>query len=214
MKLRANAIDITGHRFGRLVAVKPIGKQSGKIVWEFDCDCGNKANYLSFLPRAGHVVSCGCWRRRRNGLASSRSYQIWIKMIKRCNQKNDKDYINYGGRGIRVCKRWEVFENFYADMGEAPKGISIDRINNNGGYSKENCRWASQKTQHRNKRTNHYISFQGETMTVSDWAEKLNINFSTLWKRLKRNLPLEKALVPHLLNGRSSIYVKKGITVK
>jgi hypothetical protein len=123
-------------------------------------------------------------------------------MVKRCNKANDKDYPNYGGRGIRVCESWLVFENFYADMGEAPEGTTLDRINNNDGYSKENCRWATSKVQHRNKRTNQYISFQGETMTISDWAEKLNLQYSTLWRRLKRNLPLEKALVPRLLNAR------------
>jgi hypothetical protein len=123
-------------------------------------------------------------------------------MVKRCDKANDKDYPNYGGRGIRVCESWLVFENFYADMGEAPEGTTLDRINNDDGYSKENCRWATSNVQHRNKRTNQYISFQGETMTISDWAEKLNLQYSTLWRRLKRNLPLEKALVPRLLNAR------------
>jgi len=202
MKLRKNATDITGQRFGKLVAIRPVGKQATKVVWEFLCDCGRTVQYMSWLPRTGQVVSCGCWRKRRGGLATTRSYQIWVKMVKRCNKANDKDYPNYGGRGIRVCESWLVFENFYADMGEAPEGTTLDRINNNDGYSKENCQWATSKVQHRNKRTNQYISFQGETMTISDWAEKLNLQYSTLWRRLKRNLPLEKALVPRLLNAR------------
>jgi hypothetical protein len=214
MKLKKNAVDITGQRFGKLVAIKPVGRQSGKIVWEFLCDCGSTTQYMSWMPRTGSVVSCGCWRKRRDGLATTRAYQIWAKMIKRCDKANDKDYPNYGGRGIRVCERWKLFENFYADMGEALGKTTLDRIDNAEGYSKENCRWVLMKTQQNNKRTNVNITYQGITLTISEWAEKLNIGYSTLWRRLKRNLPLEKALVPHRLNGHSSICENKGITAK
>ncbi len=86
MKLKKNAVDIVGQRFGKLVAIKPVGRQSGKIVWEFLCDCGNTAQYMSWMPRTGSVVSCGCWRKRRDGLATTRAYQIWKKMIKRCDK--------------------------------------------------------------------------------------------------------------------------------
>jgi hypothetical protein len=214
MKLRKNAVDITGQRFGMLFAIKPIGTKGGKVIWEFDCDCGSKAHYRSSLVRGGEVVSCGCWRKRRKGLATSRAYQIWAKMLKRCNKASDKDYKNYGGRGIQVCERWMFFENFYEDMGEAPEGTTLDRKNNAAGYSKENCRWAAIKTQQNNKRTNVYLTHQGITLTISQWAEKLNLGYSTLWRRLKRNLPLEKVLAPRLLNGHSSICENKGTTVK
>lgn len=214
MKLKKNAIDITGQRFGKLVAIKPVGKQATKIVWEFLCDCGNRAQYMSWLPRTGSVVSCGCWRKRRNGLATTRAYQVWAKMIKRCDEKNDRDYPNYGGRGIRVCERWKSFEYFYEDMGEAPENMTLDRINNEDGYSKDNCRWASMKTQKVNKRTNVYLTYQGITLTISEWAKKLNLGYSTLWRRMKRNLPLEKVLAPRLLNGRSSICENRDITAK
>jgi hypothetical protein len=215
MKFHRNAKDISGQRFGRLVATTPTEKrEGGKIVWEFDCDCGNKVNYRSSLVTLGEVVSCGCWRKRRGGLSTTRSYQIWAKMIKRCDEANDKDYPNYGGRGIQVCDRWKFFENFYEDMGEAPDKKTLDRINNAEGYSKENCRWVLIKTQQNNKRTNVQITYQGITLTISGWAEKLNIGYSTLWRRLKRNLPPEKALVPRRLNGHSSICEHKGTTAK
>ena len=214
MLLKKNAVDIAGQRFGKLVAIKPVSKQSGKIVWEFLCDCGNTANYMSWLPRKGQVVSCGCWRKRQKGLATTRSYQIWAKMIQRCASVDHKNYLNYGKRGIKVCDEWLIFSNFYGDMGEAPEGKSLDRINNDGDYCKENCRWASNRTQHTNKRTNRFITYQGRTMTLVEWAEELNIRSSTLWRRLKRNLPLEKALVPHRLNGRSNILGNKDIYAK
>jgi hypothetical protein len=194
--------DITGQKFGKLTAITPVGSKNKRIFWSFLCECGVKKEINPNSVKNGSVVSCGCWKKRRNGLSTTRSYQIWFKMIERCNDIYD---LNYGGRGIKVCERWKSFDCFYEDMGEPLPNMSLDRIDNDGNYEQSNCRWASASEQLRNTRRNVYIEFQGQRKTISDWADFLGIKRSTLWRRLKRKLPLEKALQPRLLNARSSI---------
>lgn len=105
-------------------------------------------------------------------------------MKSRCQNKNNKDWDRYGGRGIKISKRWEKFENFLADMGQPPPGETLDRIDNNKGYSLKNCRWATRKEQGNNKRNNYLVEFNGETRTISEWAKLKNINPQTLYFRL------------------------------
>lgn len=127
-------------------------------------------------------------------LKRSSTYESWNDIIKRCTNPNHKRYKDWGGRGIKVCERWLKFEHFLEDMGECPNGLTIDRINNDGNYCKENCRWATRKKQCRNKRNNRLIKFNGETKCLIEWAEKFNINWHTLYSRLSRNWSIEKAL--------------------
>lgn len=124
----------------------------------------------------------------------NRTYRIWKEMRKRCNNKNCHEYKNYGGRGIAVCARWSKFENFLADMGEAPADLSIDRKNNDGHYEPVNCRWATQLEQMSNTRVNRYIAFRGETLHLSEWARRIGIGVSALHSRFKKGWPLEVAL--------------------
>jgi hypothetical protein len=112
-------------------------------------------------------------------------------MKDRCFNITNKSYANYGGRGISVCKRWECFENFYEDMGEPPEGRSLDRIDNNKGYSPGNCRWATRKEQNTNQRSNVLIEFAGRTQTLSEWANEKGINRMTIRSRLDRGVPDE-----------------------
>jgi hypothetical protein len=149
-------IDRTGQRYGRLVAVKYVGAQK----WECLCDCGATCYPHSASLARGHTQSCGCFASERRRVANtthghrhSRAYTAWVNMRRRCSAGvGDKDYAWYGQRGITVCKRWAKFENFYADMGDPPKGTSLDRKNPNRGYMPSNCRWATAAQQAHNSR--------------------------------------------------------------
>lgn len=130
-------------------------------------------------------------------------------MISRCTCKNNEAYQNYGGRGIKVCKRWRIFENFYLDMGDKPAGKTLDRINNNDDYSPENCRWASPKEQSRNKRNNVWITFGEKTQILTDWANEVGLSPGTLKYRIDAGWPVEKALTkgakrPPMKSGQTS----------
>jgi hypothetical protein len=118
-------------------------------------------------------------------MSYSRAYGAWYRMLRRCYSEKNTSYKNYGGRGITVCDRWrESFDNFYRDMGECPDKYELDRIDPNGNYEPDNCRWADRKTQSRNRRNNRRITFNGETKTIAEWAEITGINYSTLYGRL------------------------------
>ena len=130
----------------------------------------------------------------RHGLSETRIHYCWMAMRSRCERPTNHAYANYGGRGIKVCKRWQTFENFIADMGECKAGYSIDRINPNGNYEPGNCRWASQKDQQNNRTNNHRLTMNGETHTISEWCDRLGLSRSTVMDRLAKGWSAEKAL--------------------
>ena len=152
--------NLMGQRFHRLVAIGKAGKSKDKqIIWQCLCDCGELTEVSSSRLRNGTIKSCGCLQREKarqantkHGKYHSRIYSIWRNMITRCTNSNHEKYHNYGGRGITVCERWKIFENFYKDMGDPPDGLTIDRINVNGNYELGNCRWATKFEQEQNKR--------------------------------------------------------------
>src|SRR5580765_3716647 len=152
-------IDLTGQRFGHLVALKDAGRTSdGKVKWLCRCDCGAHTTVQSRNLKSGNTLACGCLNGKtarhahaRRGLLSP-TFHTWTNMIQRCTNPNTISYKNYGARGITVCKRWLKFENFLADMGDRPVGKTLDRIDNDRGYFLTNCRWATWSEQMKNKR--------------------------------------------------------------
>ena len=143
---------------------------------------------------AANHTTHGHAARRIEGSISS-EYQTWARMFQRCTNPRNPAFKDYGGRGITICERWDAFELFLSDMGPKPPGRSLDRIDNNGPYSPENCRWATTQEQARNRRSTKPITWMGETLTITEWAKRLNMNFDMLYTRLvKRGWPVEKAM--------------------
>ena len=185
--------ELKGQKFGKLTAIQYLGSKYQRSYWLWRCDCGKLYKSCGTFVTSGDIVSCGCHRSRRNGLTNTRSYHIWYGMIERCENPKNKSYQNYGGRGITICKRWRDFPSFFKDMGEPPLGLSLDRIDNNRGYSPKNCRWATDREQSNNRRNNRTIRKGDKEMTLSQWAVFLGIRTDTLWRRLRRMSP-ERAL--------------------
>lgn len=150
--------DLTGQCFGRWTVIQYSYKNNNNKhhFWLCECICGNKKNIWSGSLKNGDSKSCGCQnieRITKHKMSRSVEYKTWNDMIQRCTNPNKKEFKNYGGRGIKVSNRWlESFENFYTDMGKKPDDLSLDRINNNDGYYKENCKWSTRSEQNKNKR--------------------------------------------------------------
>lgn len=199
-------IDLIGQRFGRLLVISYSHVNSyNNACWHCLCDCGKEVVRNGTTMRKGKVKSCGCLgkEKRREGLlkvvkthgmSKSKLYSTWQSMMVRCYNQKGVSYPLYGGRGIKVCKRWNKFVNFYKDMGDPPKGYSLDRIDNSKGYSKKNCRWATPKEQSNNKRRNVLMEYNGKIQTRSQWAVEFGIILETLRGRLKRGWSLGDAL--------------------
>ncbi len=197
-------IDLIGERFGRLIVLERVASDRAKNPrWLCLCGCGKEKIILGYNLKNGNTKSCGCLSREihlKHGYSAagkvSKTYTTWQSMIQRCINPNNIRFYCYGGRGIKVCKRWTKFENFLEDMGEHPgKKYQLDRINNNGNYCKSNCRWATRKEQARNTSRNRLISYDGKTQCVAAWAEEYNINYSTLWYRIyESGWSIKKAL--------------------
>ena len=197
------AKDCIGKKFGRLTILKVDHITSrGQSYVLCKCDCGTEKIIKFGSVSTGIIVSCGCRKREVLGLGSithgqsnTRLYEIWSNMKKRCYYPKYNEYERYGGRGITVCKEWENdFSNFYnwAIRSGYSEKLSIDRIDNDKGYSPENCRWVTSKTQCRNKSNNLLVSYQGETKTLIEWSEEKNISYKKLNARYKRGLRNER----------------------
>ncbi len=149
-----------GQRFGNLTAIQPLPPLHGKSIWHFKCDCGKDISARLAHVCSGSTKSCGCYLKQwainkftKHARSHTTEYNIWSSIKQRCTNQKHKYYEHYGGRGIRICKEWEhSFENFLRDVGPRPKGLTLDRINNNGNYEPTNCRWASYKEQRANSR--------------------------------------------------------------
>lgn len=188
-------IDITGDRYGKLVALERSHIENRKTFWKCLCDCGKKSiHYLGHL-RSGTSKSCGCLSRKVKGLSKTKTYKSYNNMMRRCYNPNLPHYVRYGGLGITVCKRWrDSYLNFLKDMGERPDGMTLDRIDSKGNYNKKNCRWATPTEQGRNKKNNRFLTLNGKTATLAEWAPIVGIDQDTLSWRATRGWTDEEAL--------------------
>jgi hypothetical protein len=186
--------DLTGKRFGWLVAIKEAGRtKSRNLLWLCHCDCGSEVVVTSAHLSSGQTRSCGCFRRKassirsvRHGMEGTPVYRAWAAMKERCSNPNHRFYGHYGGRGIVVCDRWLMFENFLQDMGIPGEGMTLERKNNDEGYCLDNCKWASWKEQANNRRSSHIMSYGGKTKTLQQWADKFALPRWSLERKIKR----------------------------
>lgn len=193
-----------GVRIGNLVLVEKTHKVTTRKrpAWRCLCDCGNSIVVLSQSLSAMSAKCCGCERRRKtaqaqitHGMSRTKEWHAWCNMRARCADPNHQSYHNYGGRGIRVCQSWmESFDNFFSDMGIAPPGTTIDRIDNDGDYSPTNCRWTSRKEQARNTRRNRIVQARGKSQCVAAWAEELSVPYDAVRDRLDRGMNPEEVI--------------------
>jgi hypothetical protein len=191
-------IDLTGKRFWRFIVIKRVDNDKcGNLCWLCKCDCGMEKIVRSGDIKSGSIKSCGCLRKEKvtkHGHSNNKTYISWKRMIQRCTNPNDKDYHYYSGRNIKVCREWLKFENFLQDMGERPLRHTIERIDNNKGYYKSNCRWATRKQQQRNKCNNHLKTYNGKTQCLSAWSEEFAIPENILRGRIRRGWSMDKTL--------------------
>lgn len=194
--------EMIGKKFGKLTPIEEGGHMGGLLAYKCQCDCGNIVTVRGPSLRSGNTTSCGCVHKamvgnlnKTHGLHNRPEYSVWQNMITRCTNQSTNCFHRYGGRGISVCDEWRNFEQFYADMGDRPDGMTLDRIDNNGPYSKENCRWATIGEQARNTRRTQLVEYKGKTQCLKDWANEVGIAYNTLRKRFViYNWPFEKAI--------------------
>lgn len=195
------ANDLTGQRFGRLLALcRAENTPQQKARWRCACDCGNEHVVAAAELRKGNSTSCGCFQKEQasrrvktHGLSLHPGYAVWRSMLARCNVASHPAFKNYGGRGISVCPRWLEFGLFWADMGAAyAPGLELDRIDNDGGYSPDNCRWATRIENSRNRRDAVRVEHAGRKWPVADFAAHFGLKTTTIYYRLAHGWPSDK----------------------
>lgn len=197
--------NLVGQKFGKLLVLNYYSKdKNNKVLWNCVCDCGNTTIVRTNDLKSNKVKSCGCYRdcatikrSTKHNKSHTRLYRIYYNMISRCYNTNNDQYINYGGRNIKICDKWlNDFNSFYnwSINNGYESDLTIDRIDNDCDYEPSNCRWTDIKTQSLNRRTNRYITYKNETLTIKEWSDKLNIPYTRIYARLYRGCPIEKIL--------------------
>ena len=192
-------VNLIGQRFGLLLVESRTLNSGKKVNWLCSCDCGKKIIVLGDNLKSKNTKSCGClfnkhghsWTNKK----PTKTYNAWVSLKGRCLNPKDVNWKNYGGRGIKIeDSRWLKFENFLVDMGECPKGMQIDRINNSYGYCKENCHYVTPKQNSRNRRNNYIVTFNGKTACLSEHVEDNGLVYGVVKARINHNWSIEKAL--------------------
>lgn len=209
--MRGRAVqDLSGVAFGRLTVLRHVGSNAHRVsMWECRCECGTIKTVIRSVLKSGESRSCGCLDRERRTTHGhckpyTGEYRSWRSMLARCSDASRK---SYGGRGIVVCDRWAKFEHFIADMGLKPSPRhTLDRINSNGNYEKQNCRWANWTEQGRNRSSNHLVEFKGEQKVLAAWAEHLGIKPYIIYARVTRGVtdPEKLFAMPRTYRGKRS----------
>lgn len=201
--------ELIGKRFERLVVIKRLEPRKGHMHWLCKCDCGNFTEVSTGRLNSGQTKSCGCLQKERaaenkkvhglyynEGGKKSKLYRVWSRMKERCFNPNSFAYKDYGGRGIRVCDEWLDYEPFHkwSILNNYREGFSIERVDNDGNYEPSNCKWIPISQQASNRRSVRYLTFNGQTMSVTEWGEKLDLKPTNILTRLRRGWTVERAL--------------------
>lgn len=196
-------IDLTGCRFGMLLALKEVGNQLNAVMWECKCDCGKITRITTGNLRQGRSTSCGCNKSKSISLNRARhgetrggvltaEFRAWSGMKDRCENPSAEKYPRYGGRGIKVCEKWQKYENFLSDMGRKPTPKhSIERVDNDKGYDPDNCIWATAEVQANNKSTTRILVFEGRSQSLTQWAREFGIKRSAMRRLVRNGWPLQ-----------------------
>lgn len=196
------AIDITGQRFGKLVAIEPAATRRGQNFWLFRCDCGTAKEVRKSHVVAGCTISCGCFSANTtHGLSHTRFWAVWKAMKQRCRNQKTSAYHRYGGRGIDYCPEWETFEGFAAWA--IPAGyaddLELDRIDNDGNYCPENCQFISHRANSRKTSAVALVEYGGAKVPIIELAEQFGVAATTIKTRIRRGWTIERALIPSLI---------------
>ena len=191
-------VDMTGKKFGRLSVIEYAGRSNkSHALWRLKCDCGKVIIAPGSGVRSGNTRSCGCAQREsfhktitKHGLRNHPMYGLWLGMLARCRHRSQRHWKRYGGRGIKVCERWKSFPNFLSDMGERPSpNHSLDRIDNDGNYCPENCRWATGKQQALTSSHTKPFTLFGITLPITEWVSIAGISTTTFYERKRLGMP-------------------------
>lgn len=195
--------DLTGMQFGRLSVIERAENRGKSVMWRCSCQCGAEVVTKAYSLTSGATRSCGCYNRERSsqhhtkhGESQTRLNREWRKIKYRCSNPNDDRWEDYGGRGITVCKEWtDSYEAFrdWAIANGYRDDLTIDRIDVNGNYEPGNCRWITNQKQQNNRRDNHYITYKGETHTITEWARIYGVGENCLVHRIRRGWDVERA---------------------
>jgi hypothetical protein len=187
--------NLTGQKFGRLLVIKYIKTINKRSYWLCKCDCGNEKEVIGNYLSSGRTKSCGCYQHESivkrfttHGKSNEKLYYIWKGMLRRCENSKHRNYKDYGGRGISVCEEWHNLNKFidWAHKNGYAEGLEIDRVNNNGIYEPNNCKWSTRKEQTLNTRRNIKIELDGEIKSLSEWCEILGFKENTIQYRYYR----------------------------
>lgn len=204
-----SSISLIGRQFGRLTVIAPAANIGKAVAWMCECICGVIKPIRAYCLLRGDSRSCGCLKLEGNRFShrdsNSPTYISWQSMRQRCRNPKGNRYHRYGGRGIHVCKRWDSYENFLADMGKRPSiKHTIERKNSNNNYNKANCKWATQREQQNNRNNNHRITFQGRTQTLMQWSREVGLKHDTIKERIKAGWNIADSLTKPLGSRRAA----------